>query len=207
MRCIQESLRTGPNLFVHKHKYGENCLSHLKNQCQGKCSCVYGQWHHNSLLHIQNSHSTHVATQWKYQMGVPSAGVSNNSQSHNKVVHKISTNFSNSNGTTLLSTTILPIYYEGKYNEIHALNHQPSQKTFITSGIQKIINLSATNLQLKTSLRFNTLLYRSFQQSSNPDNNSTPTANLPELHTLTLSHPNCFNSSKIDMVIGSDIIR
>lgn len=138
--------------------------------------------------------------------------------------------FANSRERTLLPTANIPVLHKGEIFNIRALLDQGSQKTFVTSRVQKLLNLPVQ----RSNYEILGMRGRTVQKADkvcsiticSPDLSrriATHAIILPQLTqflppfrvthldlkeyaSLPLADPNCFAPAKIDMVIGSDIL-
>ncbi|XP_067620476.1 uncharacterized protein [Eurosta solidaginis] len=247
MNCVKfkELSVQDRNKFVRENRYCQNCLaySHSERQCGSSFTCVYCQKRHHSLLHYSANNQTqnsskpkknlvtsHVTIDEEKPCTSQQAASMNSELAPQNSTKNVLSHFSSSRERTLLPTANIPVLHKGETFNIRALLDQGSQKTFVTSRIQKLLGLPVQ----KTNYEILGMGGRTVQKADkvcsiticSPDLNIKIATNaiilpqltqflptfkvsyidLKEYSTLSLADPNCFAPAKIDMVLGSDIL-
>lgn len=141
---------------------------------------------------------------------------------------KVFSHFSSIREKTLLPIAIVPVLHQGEKFPVRALIDQWSQKTFVSSRIQKLLGLPTSNTKyeilgmggrvvqyanktctmticspdLQVQIATQAIVLPQLTQFL-PSFKVTYT-DLKEYSALNLADPNCFAPARIDMVIGSD---
>ncbi|CAD7001676.1 unnamed protein product [Ceratitis capitata] len=231
------------NKYIKDNNYCKNCLaySHLEKDCKSNFTCVYCQRRHHSLLHYTaNPHTPYppkpqrnfTTSQMTVEEEQPctSTQATKNSKANENGRTKTLSHYSSNKERTLLPTANIPILHKGEVTHIRALIDQGSQKTFVTSRIQRLLGLPTVkaNFQIlgmggntvQNSNRICSITICSANQTVKiaaqaiilPQLTHTlpsfkiKEVDLTEYLSLPLADPNCFTPARIDMVIGSDII-
>ncbi|XP_067639413.1 uncharacterized protein [Eurosta solidaginis] len=230
--------------FVRENSYCENCLStlHPKNECKSSFTCVYCQKRHHSLLHLQpkpqqsqpnpraqnaQAGTSRRTDDERASTSKAAARATSSLQSQDK--NPVSSLFSSNHGTTLLPTAIVSVYFAGEFHKIRALIDQGSQKTFVSSRIQKVLGLPTKEslhqisgmggTVVKNANKVCQITFCSADLTQMIDAQAIilpkltkflPTVrvsnvDLEELSHLPLADPQYSIPSKINVVIGSDI--
>ncbi|CAD7001596.1 unnamed protein product [Ceratitis capitata] len=244
MMCVKFRELSFPdrNKFIKDHNYCRNCLacSHTERDCKS-ITCIYCQRRHHSLLHYSNNSQTAnnqrfsrktVTSQVAIDEERPctSQQAAKAANSTPKEDDKILSHFSSSRERTLLPTAIIPILHKGEITQIRALIDQGSQKTFITSRVQKLLGLPTTKTHYEilgmgghTVQNSNKICSLTICSNDSKIKIATQAIILPQLTqflpsfkityldikryaSLPLADPSCFAPARIDMVVGSDIL-
>lgn len=144
--------------------------------------------------------------------------------------NKVLSHFSSNKERTLLPTAVVPILHRGETFKVRALVDQGSQKSFITSRIQKLLGLPTekTNYQIlgmggrivqnSNKICSITICSRDLttqiitqaiilpQLTHFLPSSKVVIENLEQFSSLALADPNYCSPGRIDMVIGSDIL-
>ncbi|XP_036342045.1 uncharacterized protein LOC118751347 [Rhagoletis pomonella] len=235
--CPQFKRISVPNRvqFANQTKLCKNCLgnTHSTNECPSKWSCTHCQQRHHSLLHMnpkpQSRHSSaranETAAQHTTAQSTPPArqAQSSSDSSEQPCCSKqaqIQSLHTDNDSKILLPTAM--VADEGELFQLRALIDQGSQRTFISSKVQKRLKLPfehskfeisgssklcpLTLVAPKTMQRINTQAIVLPQLTRHMPTFTISRENWQRFKILELADPSCHIPAHTDMVIGRDIL-
>ncbi|XP_036329665.1 uncharacterized protein LOC118741797 [Rhagoletis pomonella] len=245
--CPQFKRISVPNRvqFANQTKLCKNCLgnSHSTNECPSKWSCTHCQQRHHSLLHMnpkpQSRHysaraNETVAQHTTAQSTPPARQAQSSSDSSEQPCcskqAQIQSLHTDNDSKILLPTAIVAVEHEGELFQLRTLIDQGSQRTFISSKVQKWLKLPfehskfeisdmgghvvqsssklcpLTLVAPKTMQRINTQAIVLPQLTRHMPTFTISRENWQQFKILELADPSCHIPAQTDMVIGSDIL-
>ncbi|XP_075150652.1 uncharacterized protein LOC142224750 [Haematobia irritans] len=209
-----------------------NCFSkvHTAKTCTSKNSCRICGKRHNTLLHRPQNFQPTDTNSNANATPLPSSSSSlqSTNSSGSGIVHSC---FTSSSRGVLLGTAVVKVCYSGLSYTARALVDSGSEGTFVSQKLFNMLKLPFRRTSAKISGLNNTISAAvqkecSFVLGSNIDENievfttalvvpylsgnlpssSFDTSSLSDLPTIPLADPRFYESSKIDILLGADIL-
>ncbi|XP_075162874.1 uncharacterized protein LOC142235507 [Haematobia irritans] len=207
---------------IKKNGLCVNCFSrvHTVQKCNSKFSCLRCNKRHNTLLHresvsLPSNSTTTNAKKTSFPTNTsntpPLSSTQSSIQSTNMGNGVIQTCFASDSKGVLLGTAIVHISHCGVTYVARALVDSGSQGTFISERLFNTLKLLFNRITAQISGLNNTVSAAvqkecSLSLQSVRDPNTIDLSALPSVPDIPLADPLFFESSKIDILIGGDLL-